>query len=161
LRPSSIDDPRGRKALSHWPILVLRLYTGMFFAWYGFIKLTGPRFQENMVNFLTSQPERTVPFYRAIIDTVILPMPGLFAFLVAWGELALGAALIAGFATRYAAFAGAFLVLNFWLVKGQGVFDAGNHDVIWFVILIVLGGLHAGRVMGLDRKLGRRFPWLA
>jgi len=110
---------------------------------------------------LSSRAEDTVGWYRVIVEAVIVPMQGLFAFLVAYGELALGMALIIGLATRYAAFAGAFMVLNFWLAKGQGVLDAQNHDVVWFVILIVLGGLHAGRVLSVDQKLVKRFRFLA
>ena len=156
----SIDDFQNVKRLSNWPIVLLRVYTGVFFAYYGARKILGGGFADGLTGFLTSR-EDMVSWYRIIVDAVVLPMKGLFAFLVAYGELAIGMALIIGLATRYAAFAGAFMVLNFWLAKGQGVLDAQNHDVIWFVILIVLGGLHAGRVMSVDQKLVKRFPFLA
>ena len=156
----SIDDFQNMKGLRNWPILLLRIYTGVFFAYYGLRKILGGSFTDGMVGFLGSR-EDMVGWYRVIVDAVILPLKGLFAFLVAYGELALGMALIVGLATRYVAFAGAFMVLNFWLAKGQGVLDAQNHDVIWFVILVVLGGLHAGRVMSVDQRLVKRFPFLA
>ena len=157
----STDISGSMRAIRDWPILVLRIYTGIFFAYFGLRKITSGNFVQGMEGFLNSQAENSVGFYRGIVESVILPAKGLFAFLVAYGELALGIALIVGLATRYAAFAGAFMVLNFWLAKGQGVLDAQNHDVIWFVILIVLGGLHAGRVMSVDQKLVDRFPFLA
>jgi len=157
----SFDDFQNMKTLRNWPILLLRVYTGIFFAYYGFGKIVSGSFTDGMSGFLSSRASDTVGWYRVIVEAVIVPMQGLFAFLVAYGELALGMALIIGLATRYAAFAGAFMVLNFWLVKGQGVLDSQNHDVIWFVILIVLGGLHAGRVMSVDQRLVKRFPFLA
>ena len=52
-------------------------------------------------------------------------------------------------------------VIIFWFAKGQGLLAAQNHDIIWLIILIVLGGLHAGRVMSLDHKLVGRFKFLA
>jgi thiosulfate dehydrogenase [quinone] large subunit len=157
----SFDDFQSMKTLRNWPILLLRVYTGIFFAYYGFRKIVSGSFTEGLAGFLSSRAEDSVGWYRVIVEAVIVPMQGLFAFLVAYGELALGMALIIGLATRYAAFAGAFMVLNFWLAKGQGVLDSQNHDVIWFVILIVLGGLHAGRVLSVDQKLVKRFPFLA
>lgn len=156
----SIDDFQRMRSINNWPILLLRVYTGVFFAYYGFRKIVGGTFTDGMTGFLNSR-EDMVGWYRVIVDAVVLPMQSLFAFLVAYGELALGMALIIGLATRYAAYFGAFMVLNFWLAKGQGVLDSQNHDVIWFVILIVLGSLHAGRVMSVDQKLVKRFRFLA
>lgn len=157
----SFDDFQTVKTLRNWPILLLRVYTGVFFAYYGFRKIVSGSFADGMAGFLSSRAEDSVGWYRMVVEAVIVPMQGLFAFLVAYGELALGMALIIGLATRYAAFAGAFMVLNFWLAKGQGVLDSQNHYVIWFVILIVLGGLHAGRVLSVDQKLVKRFRFLA
>lgn len=157
----SFDDFQHMKRLRNWPILLLRVYTGVFFAYHGFRKIVGGTFSDGMGRFLSSQEEFSVPLYRTLIEIVVLPMQGLFAFLVAYGELALGMALIIGLATRYAAFAGAFMVLNFWLAKGQGILAGQNHDVIWFFILIVLGGLHAGRVLSVDQRLVKRFRFLA
>lgn len=157
----SFDDFQHMKQLRNWPILLLRVYTGVFFAYHGFRKIIGGKFADGMGRFLDSQAEFSVPLYRTLIEIIVLPVQGLFAFLVSWGELALGMALIVGLATRYVAFAGAFMVLNFWLAKGQGVFAGQNHDVVWFVILIVLGSLHAGRVLSVDQKLVKRFRFLA
>ena len=158
---SNLDDFRASK-INTWPIVVLRVYTGIFFAYHGVTKIMGGFSGDGTVGFLNSpNTEGMFGFYRPIVDSVITPLSGVFAFLVAWGELFLGAALILGFMTRYAAYAGAFMVLNFWFAKGQGVLSGQNHDVIWFVILIVLGGLHAGRTMGLDAKLSGKYKFLA
>jgi thiosulfate dehydrogenase [quinone] large subunit len=156
---SNVDEFRSSKALREWPIVLLRIYTGVFFLKYGWGKITNDQFSNGVAGFLGSQ-EGTYGFYQPIADFAIANK-GLFAILVGYGELFLGIALILGLATRYAAFAGAFMVANFWFAKGQGFLDAQNHDAIWFVILIVLGGLHAGRVMSLDQRLVGRFKFLA
>lgn len=158
---SNLDDFRAAK-INTWPIVLLRVYTGIFFLYFGAKKIGTGFGGDNTIGFLNSPfTENMFGFYRPIVDNVITPLSGVFGVLVAWGELFLGIALILGLMTRYAAYLGAFMVLNFWFAKGQGVLDAQNHDVIWFVILIVLGGLHAGRTMGLDSKLSGKYRFLA
>ncbi len=156
---SSLDEFRSSKSIREWPIVLLRVYTGIFFLKHGWGKVMNPEFSDRMAGFLGAQ-EATFGFYRPIAEFAVANK-GLFAFLVSYGELALGICLILGLATRYAAFAGAFMLANFWFAKGQGLLEGQNHDVIWVVILIVLGGLHAGRVMSLDQKLVGRFKFLA
>ena len=158
---STIDEFRTSKAIRHWPLVLLRVYTGVYFLYYGFGKLRRDNFVDGMVSFLNSQLESSFGIYRPFLESVVLPNNSLFAFLVAWGEFTVGIALILGLATRYAAFVGAFMVVNFWFAKGQGLLDAQNHDVIWLVIFIVLAGLHAGRVMSVDQRLVGRFRFLA
>ena len=152
---------RNSPALRHWPIFVLRVYTGVYFLYFGVGKLRRTDFADGVGRFVTSNLDSSFAFFRPVMESVFLPNQALFAFLVSWGEFSLGVALILGLMTRYAAVAGAFMVTVFWFAKGQGVLDPGNHDVIWLIILIVLAGLHAGRVMGLDRRLSERFPFLA
>jgi uncharacterized membrane protein YphA (DoxX/SURF4 family) len=113
----SFDDFQSMKTLRNWPILLLRVYTGIFFAYYGFRKIVSGSFTEGLAGFLSSRAEDSVGWYRVIVEAVIVPMQGLFAFLVAYGELALGMALIIGLATRYAAFAGAFTEPRRYLVR--------------------------------------------
>ena len=156
---SNLDEFRSSKAIQEWPIVLLRVYTGIFFIKFGWSKIMNPNFSEGVAGFLGNQ-QGMFAFYKPIAEFAIANK-GLFAFLVGYGELALGIALVIGLATRYAAFAGAFLVANFWFAKGQGILDAQNHDIIWLVILIVLGGLHAGRTLSLDQKLVGRFKFLA
>ncbi len=158
---SSIDEFRTSKAIRHWPLVLLRVYTGVYFLYSGFGKLWRDNFSDGMANFLNSHLESSFGIYRPFLESVVLPNNSLFAFLVAWGEFAVGIGLILGLATRYAAIVGAFLVVNFWFAKGQGLLDAQNHDVIWLIIFIVLAGLHAGRVMSVDQRLVGRFRFLA
>ncbi len=158
---SNFDEFRTSKSIRHWPLVLLRVYTGVFFLVHGFGKLRRDDFADGLANFLNSQLESSFGFYRPFIESVVLPNNTLFAFLVAWGEFAVGIGLILGLATRYAAIVGAVMVANFWFTKGQGLLAGQNHDIIWLIIFIVLAGLHAGRVMSVDQRLVERFRFLA
>ncbi len=158
---SSLNEFTKKKTARLWPITLLRVYTGVFFLTYGFGKITNPNFADGLSGFVTGNLEKSYGFMRPFLESVVLPNSGIFAFLVSWGEVLLGVALVLGLATRYAAIAGAFMVAMFWFTKGQGFMDAQNHDVIWFMILIVLAAIHAGRAHSLDEKLKDRFRFLA
>jgi len=151
---------RTHSAIRLWPIVMLRIYTGVFFAWHGFGKLGRGNFADGLEGFLKAQAGNSFGFYRSFIDAVVLPNKGLFAALVSWGELTVGLLLIVGLATRYAAAVGAFLVLNFWFAKGAGILDGTNHDIVWFVIFLVIGMVPAGRIAGLDDGLSDKLPFL-
>ncbi len=153
-------DARPHGAVKHWPIVVLRVYAGLFFAWNGFGKISRGNFADGMEGFLNAQLANSFTFYRPFIESVVLPNKTMFAAMVAWGELAVGLAMIVGLATRYAAAVGAFLVLNFWFAKGAPVFAGTNHDVVWFVIFVVLGMVPAGKIAGLDDGLSDVLPFL-
>lgn len=140
---------------------LLRVYTGVFFLYYGFGKVRNPQFADGLAGFVSGRLEESAGFIRPFLESVVLPNNGLFAFLVAWGELAIGLALILGLLTRWASIAGALMVGAFWATKGQGFLDAQNHDVIWFMIFIVLASVHAGRAHSLDQRLSHRFRFLS
>ena len=151
---------KSRTSIKRWPIVLLRVYTGVFFAWHGIGKISRGNFQEGMQDFLHAQLDRSFSFYRPLLESVVLPNSAFFAELVAWGELLIGVALIVGLATRYAAFFGAFMVANFWFAKGAGILDGTNHDVVWLVIFVVLGTIPAGRIAGLDDGLADKLRFL-
>lgn len=158
---SSLDEFQTRKKAHLWPITVLRVYTGVFFLIYGWGKIRNPEFESGLTGFVTSRLEESFGFFRSFLESVVLPNTGLFAVLVSWGEFLIGIALIVGLATRWASIAGALMVAAFWFTKGQGFFDAMNHDSIWFMVFVVLATVHAGRAHGLDERLADRFRFLA
>ena len=158
---SSLDEFRTHKIAHLWPITLLRVYTGVFFLYYGFGKVSRGNFADGLEGFVSGRLENSFAFFRPFLEAVVLPNKGLFAFLVSWGEFAIGVALIVGLATRWASLAGALMVACFWFAKGQGFLDAQNHDAIWFVIFIVLAAVHAGRSHSIDERLADRFRFLA
>lgn len=158
---SNLDEFSRKKSVHLWPITLLRVYTGVFFLYYGFGKIRNPQFADGLAGFVNSQLENSVGFIQPFLESVVLPNKGLFAFFVSWGEFAIGIALILGLATRWASVAGAIMVAVFWSTKGQGFLDAQNHDVIWFMIFVVLATVHAGRAHSVDERLADRFRFLA
>ncbi|MBT8077341.1 MAG: DoxX family protein [Gammaproteobacteria bacterium] len=153
-------DSGHRHALKLWPIALLRAYTGVYFAWHGAAKIIRGNFAEGMSGFLNRSLETSPQPYRLFVEDIVLPNAGVFAGLVAWGELAIGVALVIGLATRYAAFCGALMVLNFWLAKGGGVFSGASSEFLWMILFMVLGLVPAGRIAGLDDGLSDRLPFL-
>jgi len=158
---SGLDLFSRKKSVHRWPITLLRVYTGVFFLYYGFGKIRNPNFADGLGGFVNSRLEESFDFMRPFLESVVLPNKALFAFLVSWGEFAIGIALILGLATRWASAAGALMVASFWFTKGQGFLDAQNHDAIWLVIFVVLATVHAGRVHSLDERLADKFRFLA
>ena len=153
-------DSKPHAAVKNWPIVVLRVYTGLFFTWNGIGKITRDNFADGMEVFLNSQSANSFAFYRTFIESVVLPNKTMFAAMVSWGELCVGLLMIVGLATRYAAAIGAILVLNFWFAKGLPLLAGTNQDVAWLVIFVVLGMVPAGRIAGLDDGLSDKLPFL-
>ena len=158
---SSLNEFTRKKSTHLWPITLLRVYTGVFFASHGFGKIQRGGFADGLEGFVSERLESSYGIIRPFLESVVLLNKALFAILVSWGELFVGIALIVGLATRYASIAGAMMLAAFWFTKGQGFLDGQNHDVIWVMIFIVLATVHAGRVHSVDAKLADRVRFLA
>lgn len=101
----------------------------------------------------TQGPHPEVPhWWHDLIDDVFLPNTEALAYLVAYGELLVGVALIAGVLTRPAALAGVVMNLAF-LWSGT---SSTNPPFVVLGLAIVFLGTGAG-TYGADRWLG---PWL-
>ena len=99
-------------------------------------------------------------FYAPFLRSVVLPHAHLFSILVSFGELLVGAALLAGLFTRFAAAAGVLLTLNFMLGRGDGI--GANNTAPWVAMMVTLMLTSAGRTLGLDAALRGRLPsWLS
>lgn len=144
--------------MAAWPLLLLRVYAGVLFVIHGWSKINREDgFADGMTQFLESNADKAYDFYWPLVEQFVLPNAEAFAALVGWGELAMGIALVLGLLTRLAAIGGAFLMLNFWFVKGASFLSATNYDVVWLMIFIVLSFTSAGQIGGLDRGLS--FRW--
>ncbi len=100
--------------------------------------------------------EDSIPLYAEFIENVIIPIRGIFAPFQLVTEFLLGVALLLGFCTRGAALAGAFFIINTYLLS------IGTDEWPWsyFTVLGVLGTVYftkAGRSIGVDVLLLRHF----
>jgi len=85
------------------------------------------------------------PTYAAFVENFALPNAKLFSYLVAYGEVLVGLALIAGVLTTFAALMGALMNLNFMMAGSAGT----NPYMYTLAILLIIAGANAGRI-GLD-----------
>lgn len=100
--------------------------------------------------------EDSVPLYADFIKDVIIPIRDVFAPFQLITEFLLGLALLLGFCTRAAALAGAFFIINTYLLS----IGTGEWAWSYFTVLSVLGAVYlskAGRSVGIDVFLHKRF----
>ena len=125
---------------------LLRIYIGFKWVTAGFGKISSGGFDAGgFIQMAAESP--TVPgWWAAFLETVALPNQALFSFMVMWGELLVGIALIVGIFTNFPALMGVTMNLSF-LFSGSGLVDA---QMAVMTVFIVIAGSNAGR-FGLDR----------
>ena len=138
--------------------LFVRFYVGWQWLNAGFEKIQNPVWVGEKAGiavggFLTNALTKTsgahpdVQFwYAEFIKNFVLPNKVLFSYLVAYGELLVGIALILGIVTGIAAFFGAFMNMNYLLAGTVST----NPVLLMLEILIILAWKTAGWI-GLDR----------
>jgi len=158
--PNSGPPPGHAPTVPGWIVVPLRVYLGAAFLYAASNKVGTDKWghwPEWMAGFATTQLPHTMRLYRPILTGLILPHAELFAPLVAVAEITVGVALILGGATRLAASIGIVLTLDYFLMKGDLVVDVSN-DIAFVVGLIALLATAAGRTLGVDTILARRWP---
>jgi thiosulfate dehydrogenase [quinone] large subunit len=91
-------------------------------------------------------------WFATLTNHVFLPHAVLFTYLVTYGELVVGIALVLGVCTRFAALGGAFL--NFVFLSA-GTTSSNPQMLVLAIALVLLGG--SAGAYGLDRWA---MPWL-
>ncbi len=86
-------------------------------------------------------------------------------FLVVFGEIAIGAALILGLATRFASYAGLLMMALFYVSNWSFANGPFNEQFMYGTVALVLGIIGAGEYYGVDAivdrtELVRRIPAL-
>ncbi len=135
-----------------WFWLIVRLYLGYEWLMAGWEKVINPawvgeRAGVAITGFLQGALTKTGGahpdvqwWYAWFVERVALPNATTFSYLVAYGELLVGVALILGFLVGVSAFFGMFMNLNFMLAGTVSV------NPTWFVL--GLGLILAWRVSG-------------
>ncbi|HEV2109823.1 MAG TPA: TQO small subunit DoxD [Gammaproteobacteria bacterium] len=136
-----------------WLIVLARLYLAATFL----LSDHGSAQPGEMQQLITSWSEKGRLWYRPFLADVVLPHLDLFTMLVLVGELYVGFALLLGLTTRLAVAVALFMLLNYWFAKPFtiGIPGIDTADIVLAVIVLVTA---AGRVLGLDRYLHRRYP---
>lgn len=138
--------------------LVVRLYVG--YEWFiaGWTKLFSPVWiGENagtaVTGFLKGALSKTTgahpdvsSWYASFIENIALPNAGLFSYLVVFGELLVGVALIVGLFVGIAASFGAFMNLNYMFAGTV----SSNPELLLLQFFLILAWRVAGW-FGLDR----------
>lgn len=158
--PDVSDSPGPSRPAAASLLALLRVYLGIVFLVAVVPKLTsGVPFAARMSGFLENVALGSAHgFYRAFLESVVLPRADVFAGLVVAGEVVAGVGLVTGTATRLAGSVAALLALNYLFAKGAWFWTPSSNDAAFFVIAlaVVLGA--AGRTLGVDRLLVSRYP---
>ncbi|MDQ2935326.1 MAG: DoxX family membrane protein [Chloroflexota bacterium] len=141
-------------------ILVLRIVIGLVFLYAGFEKLLGAE-PFSAFGFLTFATAGTAA--GAAPDAIVNPthqfwvdlagngsLLGIVNWLVPFGQVAIGVALIAGFATRFAGVMGALMMTLLSVAAWDFAFGPLNHTVVVGIAALVLGIIGAGEIYGVD-----------
>ena len=122
---------------------LVRIATGAVFIAEGYGKITGRFVHGGFAGSVAGMISGSWPFWRSLLNSLVLPRASLFAWVVALGELTLGISLLVGLWTRTAATAGVLLLLT--ILLGQS-YVPGSHWAGWvtaglttkFAILLLL-----------------------
>ncbi len=155
-RRAPLPQPPGHPS---WALLPLRLFLGLTFLDAGIGKLLAPAWFGTGPDSLASQAGATVDGspIGGLVRGLVVPHPGLFAWLIAVAELAAGLLTLVGLASRVAAAAGLLLSLSFFLTVSFQVrpFFYGADVVFVFAWAPLLLAGDAG-LPSVDRWLLRR-----
>ena len=141
-----------------WFWMVIRIFVGMQWIEAGWSKFTsdawiGTQSGQALAGFVQGALSKTgganpdvQGWYAAFLQNVVLPHASVWAYIVTYGELLIGVALIIGLFTGIAAFFGLFMNFNFLLAGAVSI----NPILLIIQLFLVLAWKTAG-YRGLDR----------
>lgn len=137
---------------------------GVIFLAFGYGKITGDFVRGGFAKAAGDAAREAWPFWRPVLEGVVVPNAEAFGWIFAVAELAVGIGLLLGFLTRIAAAGGMALMLAILLhqtyVPGEswhGWVTAGLNAKLAFLAFALLFLTDSGRVWGLDGRI-RKSP---
>lgn len=131
-------------------LTILRLYLGLIWIQAGWLKVTGEFTAKEFLTGALTKATGDFPdvqsWWAWFLQNVAIPNISVFDFLVAWGELLVGIALILGLFTTFAALMG--IIMNFSYLFSGAV--SMNPLMVLLTTFILVAGFNAGK-WGLDR----------
>lgn len=144
-------------------LLPIRLFTGWVFLTEALSKLSTGWIATGKLAGVVSgwlKDGRAYGFYQTFLREAVIPHSIGFSYLVVAGELLVGAALLAGLFSRWAALGGMFLALNYMLGRGDGIGPNPTAPIVAICLTMVLAP--CGRALGVDAALRGKVPsWLS
>ncbi|OZM56520.1 Crp/Fnr family transcriptional regulator [Lottiidibacillus patelloidae] len=132
--------------------LILRFYLGWAWLTAGWGKVTGEFNAEGYLKGAVKKASGEHPsvqgWWADFLSSFAIPNVELFNFLVPWGELLVGIALLLGSFTTFAALMGA--VMNFAFLFSGTI--STNPQMVLITVFLLVAGANAGKI-GLDRWL--------
>jgi uncharacterized membrane protein YphA (DoxX/SURF4 family) len=144
--------------LARGALVLLRVYLGVVILLAGIPKLQRDPGTDFMAFLQYRAIETGHAFYRPFIESVLLPNSAVLASSIGWVEALSGVMLAAGLLTRFSAGLVMILALNYMFAKGAWFWTPWNSDAAYFVIALALLIGAAGRTLGMDALLARRWP---
>ncbi|ENH97859.1 hypothetical protein J416_03326 [Gracilibacillus halophilus YIM-C55.5] len=132
-------------------LAIIRVYLGFQWVTSGWGKITGGTFSaEGFIQGSIAKAGGEHPavqgWWATFLEHVALPGADVFTFLVMWGELLVGIALILGLFTNFAALMG--ITMNFAFLFSGTI--STNAQMVLLTIFLLVAGYNAGR-FGFDR----------
>ena len=147
-----------------WSLVILRIAIGYWFLKFGYAKYTGmlegTKLTAQLAGLTKDMPPGWFPWYQSFLTDVVASHASFFAYLILFGELAVGAALVIGFLTRPALLAGMFMNLSYHLASGYKPGASGFVNMVFICAELSLIFTPVGRCLGVDYFLHRIFPRL-
>lgn len=140
-------------AIPPWLLALARIFLGCTFLFSDH----GNASPNELLGFLTAAAKTAFPWYRPIVNTLLIPHAHILGTFVVVSEVSIGMLLILGLATRAAAIVAIAHLANYEAAKGSPPWQPGidQSDIVLALIVLVCA---AGRVYGLDGMIHRRFP---
>ncbi|WP_082234352.1 DoxX family membrane protein [Halobacillus massiliensis] len=124
----------------------IRFYLGFVWISSGAGKITGgfdaSGFIQGAIAKSQGQEAIVQGWWAAFLEKAALPYSDLFSFLVMWGEVLVGLALLLGLFTKTGAFFGAVMNLAF-LLSGT---ISSNPEMLIMAALLLAGGINTSRI---------------
>jgi len=137
-----------------WTKLDLVLLGGVFP-----VLMVEPRWIEAMPKIAARQAaDNPILWYKTFVEGTVIPHAVLFASLIAWGEVLVGASLVLGLGAGLGALGGLFLSLNYGIATWHVSPASQGFHYVLVVAMLVLFLARSGRAWGLDARLARRRP---
>lgn len=129
-------------------LVILRVVFGLLFLYSGVDKLLSDFSAESYLNFATDGP--FVQFYANLAGNTVVD------FLVVWGEILIGLALILGLAIRFTSVMGIVMMTLFYITVLPPVHGPITEHIIYILVFLLLAIFESGRYFGLDSWISKQ-----